>query len=95
MKVETFLPPPSPPGHKSEPSYTWIREKLLISGITYLVCVSSECGRILLQIGPNENVEDFEKRVLKATPRIINQFGKNYSEESEFEDLEGYIHGYF
>jgi len=92
-KTEVFSPPPQKiPG--SRPSTTWVRERLLISGTTYMSCISSDRGRVLLVIDPNETVEHFEERFTNALPRIMRLLGESKFDEHEFEDLDSYVQGY-
>lgn len=93
MQVQKLRPAPEKfPG--STPQVVWTKETLLIAGVTYMVCMSSECGRALLVIEHNESIEDFESRVLVAIPRIKHIFETKDLVEHDLEDIYEYAQGY-
>lgn len=93
MRVEQIRSAPSINRDVNLP-VDWTKETLLIAGTTYMVCMSSESGRVLLVIDNQETVEDFEERVRVATPRIMQILGQKHLVEHDWEDMDLYVRGY-
>lgn len=93
MSVESVRSAPSP-RPDINPHVDWTKETLLIAGTTYMVCMSSDSGRVLLVIESGESVEDFEQRVKVATPRIMEVLGQQLLIEHDWEDMDLYVRGY-